>query len=172
MASSPAKRTIFTEQIEESSESRTDSAQKTAESESRKVKFPQVIRHRRVEATIYGKSTHYPRYRLAYYVAGQRRLRAFETYGDAKTEAERIVRELANGSQATALSASQSRDSLAALQRLEGFRQSTGRRVSLLAAVSEFVEAAGKLDGQALAEAVERYLSTVASVKRKDVKGS
>lgn len=58
---------------------------------------------------------------------------------------------------------------LAALQQLEAFRVSTGRRVSLLGAVSEFTEAAGKLHGRPLGEAVEGYLRTVASVKRKDV---
>ena len=133
------------------------------------MKFPQVIRHRKVEATIYGKSPHYQRYRLAYYVAGQRSLRSFTTYSEAKTEAERIVRELADGSQAAALTGGQSRDALAALEKLESFRISTGRRVSLLGAVSEFVEAASKLNGQTMGEAVERYLNTVASVKRKDV---
>ncbi|MBM3839467.1 MAG: hypothetical protein FJ398_16145, partial [Verrucomicrobia bacterium] len=144
-------------------------AQKEAESEQRKVKFPQIIRHRRAEATIYGKSPKYPRYRLAYYVAGQRRLHTFRTYSEAKAEAERKVRELASGSQAAALTGEQSRDALAALERLESFRQTMGKRVSLLAAVSEFVEAAGKLNGLTLAECVERYLSAVVTVKRKDV---
>ena len=133
------------------------------------MKFPQIIRHRKVEATIYGKSASYPRYRLAYHVAGKRRLRTFAAYGEAKAEAERIVRELANGSQSTALTGSQSRDALAALERLESFRQSSGKRLSLLGVVSEFVEAASKLNGHTMGEAVERYLSTVASVKRKDV---
>ncbi|MBI4661960.1 MAG: tyrosine-type recombinase/integrase [Verrucomicrobia bacterium] len=144
-------------------------AQKPAESEQRKVKFPQVIRHRRAEATIYGKSRQYPRYRLAYYVAGQRRLRTFATFGEAKAEAERIVRELASGSQTAVLTGEQSRDALAALERLESFRQTTGQRISLLSAVSEFVEAAGKLNGHTLGEAVERFLGTVASVRRKDI---
>jgi integrase len=144
-------------------------AQKPAESDRRKVKFPQVIRHRKVEATIYGKSPQYPRYRLAYYVAGQRRLRTFGTYSEAKAEAERIIRELASGSQTAALTGEQSRDALAALERLEAFRQTTGNRVSLLAAVSEFVEAASKLKGHTLGEAVERFLGTVASMRRKNI---
>jgi hypothetical protein len=46
---------------------------------------------------------------------------------------------------------------LAALERLQGFYQSTGRRVSLLAAVSEYAEAAAKLHGRTLGEAVEGY---------------
>jgi len=131
------------------------------------VKFPQVIRHRKAEATIYGKSQKYPRYRLAYYVAGQRRIRSFATYGDVKTEAERVVRELASGSQSTALTGAQSRDALAALERLEFARQATGKRFSLLAAVSEFSEAVTRLNGRSLREAVEGYLTTFAVVRRK-----
>jgi hypothetical protein len=77
---------------------------------------------------------------------------------------------VADGSQAAALNASQSRDALAALQRLESFRQSTGRAVSLLAAVSEFVEASAKsFAGRALGEAVTGYLRSVVSVKCKDI---
>ena len=45
-------------------------------------------------------------------------MQTFATYPAAKAAAERIVREAASGSQAAALSASQSRDSLAALERL------------------------------------------------------
>ena len=89
--SSPASGASISSKISESAESRTDSAQQPAESQSRQVKFPQVIRHRRFEAKIYGKSHNYPFYRLSYYVAGQRRMRHFATYGEAKTEAERIV---------------------------------------------------------------------------------
>ena len=133
------------------------------------MKFPIVIRHRREKATIYGKSESYPFYRLGYYVAGKRRVRSFKTYGEAKAEAEKAVRDLAQGSQATALSAIESRDALAALERLRGFYQQTGRNVSLLRAVSEYVEASGKLNGRTLADAVEGYLSTVAGVTRKDI---
>jgi integrase len=96
-------------------------------------------------------------------------MQTFAAYSDAKAAAERIVRDAANGSQAAALSASQSRDALAALQSLESFRQSTGRAVSLLAAVREFVEASGKLHGRSLDEAVTGYLRTVVSVTRKDI---
>ena len=85
-------------------------------------------------------------------------MQTFAAYSDARQRGERLVRDLATGSQAAGLSASQSRDALAALQRLDGFRQSTGRRVSLLAAVSEFVEASARLNGRTLAEAVDGYL--------------
>jgi integrase len=133
------------------------------------MKFPLTIRHRKAEAKIYGKSESYPFYRLSYYVAGVRRVHSFAVYGEARSEAERIVRELASGSQAAALSSTQSRDALAALERLQGYCASTGRRVSLLGAISEYAEAAAKLKGCSLGEAVEGYLSNVASVKLKDI---
>ena len=89
------------------------------------MKSPQIIRHRKAEVKIYGKTREYQRYRLSYYVAGQRKNRTFATYGEAKIGADRVVRQLASGSQSIALTGSQSRDALAALERLEAFRQSS-----------------------------------------------
>ncbi len=120
-------------------------------------------------ATIYSKTKAYPFYRVCAYVAGKRRMSHFATYGEAKGAADKLAKDLAKGSQAAALTVAQSRDALAALERLQGFYQSTGRRVSLLAAVSEWVEAAGKLNGKSLDGAVDGYLNTVATVKRKDI---
>ena len=168
VGSIPTLSATFTGEIEAYEKSDTDLAQQTAESGRRKVKFPQPIRFRgKVEATIYGKTAQYPRYRLAYRVAGKRRLRTFATYGGAKAEAERVVRELASGSQSIALTGSQSRDALVALERLEAFRRSTGKRFSLLGAVSEFCDAATRLNGHTLRNAIDGFLSTVATVKRK-----
>ena len=133
------------------------------------MRFPVTIRHRTSKAKIYAPSAKFAYYRLAYTTAGKRRMQTFAAYSDAKAAAERIVRAAASGSEAAALSATQSRDALAALQCLESFRQSTGRRVSLLAAASEFVEAAAKLKGRTMGEAVEGYLRTVANVKRADI---
>jgi hypothetical protein len=69
---------------------RTDSAQNSTGSERSKVRFPKLIRYRRIDATIYGSKPNYPFYRIAYYVAGKRQLRNFKTYQEAKDEAERI----------------------------------------------------------------------------------
>jgi hypothetical protein len=121
------------------------------------VRFPKVISYRRIKATIYGKKPRYDFYRVAYYVAGKRQLRNFKTYPEAKKEAESKVREIARGSQAAALNAGQSRDALAAFQRLETLRQSTGRRFSLLGAVSEFAGVIEKLGQRSLPEAVDGY---------------
>jgi len=118
---------------------------------------------------IYAPARNFPYYRLACTVAGKRRVQTFAAYSDARQAGERLVRDLASGSEAAGLSASQSRDALSAIQRLEGFRQSTGRRVSLLAAVSEYVDGCTRLNGRTWPEAIDGYLANVASVKRKDI---
>ena len=133
------------------------------------MKFPKVIRHRKAEVTIYGKKKNYQFYRIAFRVAGKRFLRNFSKYRDALKAAEVKAHELAEGSQAAALTVNQSRDAIAAFQRLESLQKSLGRPVSLLAAVSEFADASVKLQGRHLGEVVEGYLNTVASLKRKDI---
>jgi integrase len=128
------------------------------------------IKHRgQVLATLYGKSKAYPAYRLAWRVTGKRRMERFQTYSEAKRRADALVKELAKGSQVTALTARQATDALAAFERLQGFFQQTGRRVSLLAAVTEYVEASARLNGRTVPEAIDGYLANVASVKRKDI---
>ena len=135
------------------------------------MRFPKRIKHRGEHlATIYGKSKSYPLYRVAWYAAGKRRMATFASYSLAKRHADALVRDLAKGSQVTALNPAQARDALAALERLQTFYQSTGRRVSLLAGISEYCEAAGKLSGHTLDEAVEGYRRNVAAVKRKGIK--
>ncbi|MGH7978468.1 MAG: hypothetical protein ACREE6_03775 [Limisphaerales bacterium] len=133
------------------------------------MRFPVTIRHRSSAAKIYAPAKGFAYYRVSYATAGKRRMQTFATYPEARTAALRVVKELANGSQAAALTAGQSRDALAALERLNGFYQFTGRRVSLLGAVSDFVEAATKLRGRTLGEAVESYLRNAVTVKPKGV---
>jgi hypothetical protein len=48
------------------------------------VRFPKVIRHRKSEATIYGKSKRYPFYRVVYRVAGKRRMKSVAAYSEAR----------------------------------------------------------------------------------------
>ena len=121
-------RTTLYKGIEGSCNSRTVSAQFLAETDCRKMRFPKIIKHRRFEATIYGKSENYPYYRVAYYAAGKRHARNFKTFSEAKNEAERIVRDLAAGSQSVTMSADQTRDAITPLEMLEAFRQAGGRR--------------------------------------------
>jgi integrase len=143
--------------------------QETAESEEAEVRFPKRIKRRgQVLAVIYGRTKKYG-YRVAWRVFGQRRMQRFKTYAEAKKHADELVKDLAKGSQVSALTPAQARDALAALERLRGFFQATGRKVSLLSGISEFCEATGKLTGHTLGEAVDGYLSSVASVKRKDL---
>jgi integrase len=129
------------------------------------------VKHRgQVRAVIYGKSGSYGMYRVSWRPAeGQRRLKAFRRYSDAKRFANELVRELAKGSQATLLTASQAADALAALQMLDGFFQKTGKRLSLMSTVSQFCDAGLKLGPRTLSEAVDGFLSTVALVKRVDL---
>jgi len=131
------------------------------------VRFPVIIRHRSSKAKIYRPAGKFNYYRVAYTDEGKRKMKTFAAYSEAKAEAERIVRKVAKGE--ILLDASQSSDARAAFQKLEAFRQSTGRSVSLLAAVSVFVESSTKLGGRSVDEAVEGFLRSVVSVKRKDI---
>jgi len=170
VGSTPAARTIFPQEIETFGVADTAATQETAETESANVKYPKRIRFRgKVLATIYGKCKGRDSYRVAWQVAGQRRMASFPSYSLAKRHADKLVKDLASGSQVTALQPAQARDALAALERLADFYRATGRRVSLLVAASEFVEASAKLNGRTLGEAVTGYLRNVASVKRKDI---
>jgi hypothetical protein len=98
-------RTIFPKENEGSLDSRTDSAPILAKSEQPEMRFPKVIRHRKAEVTIYDKKPNYAFYRISYRSGGKRHLRNFSKYGDALKDAEKKVRELADGSQAASLTA-------------------------------------------------------------------
>lgn len=151
----------------------TISTHETPESEGKGLKFPKRVKYRgKPLATIYGKSKAYPQYRVAWSVQGKRRMKAFDRYGGedgALAYAEQLVSDLAKGSQATALNSRQATDALAALERLDTLFQATGKRFSLLGAVSEFAEAVRKLGEHSLGEAVKGFTANVASIKRKDV---
>ena len=112
------------------------------------VKYPKRLRHKgkgRVWATIYKRPDYYRLYWRAR-VDGKPRsmFKDFGTYSEAKREGDKVVAGLAKGSAASVLSPGQASDALAAFQRLEAFYVSTGRRVSLLAGISEYCEAAAK----------------------------
>ena len=132
------------------------------------MKFPVTIRHRDSKAKIYAPAGNFAYYRVAYATAGKRKMQTFAAYSDAKAAAERIVRELAAGSQAAALTASQSRDALAAFERLDSYFRAKGKRISLNTALADYLDALGKLPVP-LPEAVAGYLTTVATIKRVDL---
>jgi hypothetical protein len=80
------------------------------------VRFPKTIRHRKAECKIYGKSKHYPAYRLAWRINGKRHMKPFDTYSDARNAADQLVKDLAKSSQVAAPSPSQARDASAAFE--------------------------------------------------------
>ena len=137
------------------------------------MRFPKRFRYRnRVLATVYHEkgSAQYVVYgRVS--VNGRRRSRLsyFRSYPDAKKAAKALVHDLAKGSQVTSLTPGQANDAIAALERLQVFFQATGKRVSLRAAVGDWCESASKLPGRTLNDAVSGFLSTVVTVKRKDI---
>ncbi len=124
-------------------------------------------RNKVIVVTIYRKPKHYPPYRVCWHANGRRMMKGHPTYSEAKHHADDLVKELANGSQIPSLTAGQASDALAAFDHLQRFYQFTGRRVSLLRAVSEFCEAQGRLPNHTVAQAIDGFLTTVAVVKRK-----
>jgi integrase len=140
------------------------------------VSFPKRLKHKkrgRVWATIYKRENQPQPYRLYWRtrIDGKpvSRFKDFSIYGEAKREGEKLVADLAKGAQAAILSPGQATDALAALQRLQTFFEATGRRVSLLAGISEWCESALKLDGRSMGEAIDGYLSGLVTIKRKDI---
>jgi hypothetical protein len=134
------------------------------------VKFPKRIKYRgRPLATIYRPSKSYPDYRVAWRAGGRRMMKAFHRYGDAKGHADKLVKQLAKGSQVPTLTPGQAGDAVAALEHLQRFYAETGKRTSLLGTVSEYCEAARKLAGRTLGEAVDGFLANAAVVSRKDL---
>ena len=103
--SSPASGANFPQEAGEIIDSRTDSAQNSAESDTntKAMRFPKLIRHRKCEATLYGKSKRYPFYRVVYRADGKRRMKSIAAYSEARDFAEMKVRELAEGSKVLAL---------------------------------------------------------------------
>jgi integrase len=96
---------------------------------------------------------------------------SFPSYSLAKRHADDLVKGLAKGSQVTALHPSQARDAMAAYEQLSDLSRTTGQpRVSLLVSTSEYTAAIKKLNGHTLVEAIDGFLSGVASVKRVDLK--
>ena len=134
------------------------------------MRFPIRIKHRKQQAVIYGKTAGYQFYRVAATVAGRRVLKSFNTYTEALNHAERLVRELAQGNQSTALSDREATDALAIRAALDAFRQDTGQTITALEAVKCYLSAVRRLGkGHSLDAAVDGFLATTATVRRKDL---
>jgi integrase len=139
------------------------------------VKFPKRLRHRgkgKVLATIYRLPDGYRLYwRERVDGKPKSRMKDFSTYSEVKREGDKVVAAKARGT-VMALSPGQTTDAQNALEELQRFYQATGKRVSLRFAVGAYCEAARKSPGRSLSEMVDGYLSTVATVKRVDLKAA
>ena len=138
------------------------------------MRFPKTIRYHKAVCKIYGKTENYPYYRVCGKVEGKRRTSSFRTYSEAKTFADKLVREISAGNSVAALNAAQARDAISALAVLQGFYESQPtekNRLSLHEVATQFTESAAKLKrtGHSLADAVDGFLSSVVTVKRMSV---
>jgi hypothetical protein len=66
------------------------------------VKFPVTVEFYDQRAKVYAPAQNFPFYRVAFKVAGKRRMLTFGTYGEAKKAAEDKVKELHKGQQSSA----------------------------------------------------------------------
>jgi len=136
-------------------------------------KWPKKVKHRnKVLAKVYRPCQGRGSYRVVWYAAGERRMKSFANYaarGGAREFAESLVKDLARQSPATMLTPPQATDALAAIERLNCFRETTGRSLSLLAAVSDYCDNAAKLRGHTFGEAITGFLRNAADVKRLDL---
>ena len=136
------------------------------------MKFPKRLRHRgkgKVLATLYKRPNGYCLYwRVRVDGKPKSRMKDFKSYAEAKREGDRVVTDLAKG-RATGLSPGQAADAQNALEELQRHYQTTGKRVSIRFAVGAYCESARKLGERTLADAVDGFLSTVATVKRVDL---
>lgn len=136
-------------------------------------KWPKKVKHRnKVLAKVYRPCQGRGSYRVVWYAAGGRQMKSFPTYagkGGAKEYADALVKDIAKQSPAIMLTPAQATDALAAVERLNRYQEATGRKLSLLAAVSDYCDNAAKLRGHSLGEAISGFLRTAADVKRHDL---
>jgi hypothetical protein len=123
--------------------------------------WPRKLRKRgRVLARIYPKTEKCDCFQVYWRVRengkAKSRSKSFLTYHEAKRYGDQLVKDLARGSQVSALSAGQANDALIALNALAEHYKATGRRLTLAGAVGGFARADAKLDGRSLDEASER----------------
>jgi len=132
------------------------------------VKFPVTVEYYDQRAKIYTPAKGFPFYRVAFRVAGKRRMLTFATYGEAKKAAEDKVKELHKGQQSSALTAKQAQDALTVFEMLTTFRQETGKIVSVVEMTGNYISAVKQLPKDcSLPEAVRVYCQSISTVQRK-----
>ncbi|MCW5553050.1 MAG: site-specific integrase [Verrucomicrobiae bacterium] len=136
-------------------------------------KWPKKLKHRgKVLVRVYRPCSGRDSYRVAWHGEGRRMMKSFASFsgkGGALEYAEKLLTELARHSKVALLTPGQATDALAAIERLNGLYQRTGKRVSLLGAVSAFADATARLGERELHECVEGFLKNVVTVQRKDL---
>lgn len=156
-------------------------SERTPEEPKRKLKFPKVITRSGHKATIYGRTAKYPKYRLCYMAEGKRITRVFWIYGEALAAAKSTVKQLAKGN---AVAASLSK------AEAQAYKFAFGKLIALAAdlnaakldlnapdvsfpledAVAEYCAAKRLLRATSLPDAAKGYMSTLASVRRVNLK--
>jgi hypothetical protein len=132
------------------------------------VKFPVTVEFYDQRAKVYAPASNFPFYRVAFKVAGKRRMLTFGSYGEAKKAAEDKVKELHKGQQSSALTAKQAQDALIVRDMLAAYRQETGKLVSIVEMTGNYLSAVKQLPkGCSLTEAVRVYRQSIAAVQRK-----
>jgi integrase len=160
--------TTFIDENKDSAVTCTEFAQKAARSPDRRVTFPVKVEYYDQRARIYRPASNFPFYRVAFKVAGKRRMLTFGTYSEAKTAAEDKVKELHKGQQSSALTAKQAQDALTVRDMLAAYRQETGKVVSIVELTGSYLSAVKQLPkGCSLLEAVRVYRQSIAAVQRK-----
>ncbi len=160
--------TIFTEEIGSSPNPCTEFAQPQARHSDKRVTFPVKVEFYDHKAKIYKPAKGFPFYRVAFRVAGQRRMLTFGSYSEAKVAAEATVRELHKGNQTAGLTAKEGQAALAIREALATHWQETGRRLEAVEAVTTYLAASKLLpDGCTLLEAVRAFRESIAAVSRK-----
>jgi integrase len=132
------------------------------------VKFPVTVEYYDQRAKVYAPAQNFPFYRVAFKVAGKRRMLTFGTYGEAKKAAEDKVKELHKGQQSSALTAKQAQDAITVHEMLAAYRHETGKLVSIVEMTSNYLSAVKQLPKEcSLTEAVRVYRQSIAAVQRK-----
>jgi len=139
------------------------------------LKWPYKVKPRKngpVLARIYRPCAGRDSYRVVWKAGGKRMMKSLPRFagkGGAKEFAEKMVKELAQGSHVPILSAAEARDALAVRDALDAFKRETGRSISPIQAVTEYLASIRKLGDRPLTAAVAGFLCTVADVKRVDL---
>jgi hypothetical protein len=145
-----------------------------ADDDDRGGKFPMKIRFRHITVKVYRKTQKYPFYRIAYRADGKRVVRNFKRLNLAKAEAGKQARQLAQGNDTAAtLTKKDAQSYRFAVRKLAELRAGLDHPACVLSledAIIEYVAAKRLLRDTPLGEAVDGFLSTVAIVRRVNLK--